>query len=159
MPPCRFAYARVTHHQEASVWGGGSSRVSTAAVVRKARASGAGAAPRDGENCACYGIVVSCVSLLLLCVFVSVVGVVRAFAAQGIDALPMIAYEPVGVAKKDSVDGARTMCGVSHREEEDEKIEERDRDSQGQLQTCWIPVASLSTICNSHVALHHSFSA
>uniref|UniRef100_A0A0E0PWU8 Secreted protein n=1 Tax=Oryza rufipogon TaxID=4529 RepID=A0A0E0PWU8_ORYRU len=99
------------------------------------------------------------VALLLLCVFVSVVGVVRAFAAQGIDALPTIAYEPAGAAKKDSVGGACIVRGVSHREEEDEKIEERDRDSKGQLQTCWIPVASLSTICNSHVALHHSFSA
>ncbi|EAZ36758.1 hypothetical protein OsJ_21094 [Oryza sativa Japonica Group] len=65
------------------------------------------------------------VALLLLCVFVSVVGVVRAFAAQGIDALPTIAYEPAGAAKKDSVGGACTVRGVSHREEEDEKIEER----------------------------------
>uniref|UniRef100_A0A0D3GFS2 Uncharacterized protein n=1 Tax=Oryza barthii TaxID=65489 RepID=A0A0D3GFS2_9ORYZ len=49
------------------------------------------------------------VTLLLLCVFVSMVGVVRAFAAQGIDALPTIAYEPAGAAKKDSVGGACTV--------------------------------------------------
>ncbi|KAF0902932.1 hypothetical protein E2562_019869 [Oryza meyeriana var. granulata] len=44
----------------------------------------AGAAPRDGEARACYGIVVACVSLLLLCALVSAVGVVRAFAATGV---------------------------------------------------------------------------
>ncbi|XP_066167802.1 aspartyl protease family protein At5g10770 [Oryza sativa Japonica Group] len=53
------------------------------------------------------------VALLLLCVFVSVVGVVRAFAAQGIDALPTIAYEPAGAAKKDSVGGACTVRASS----------------------------------------------
>lgn len=32
--------------------------------------------------------------LLLLCMLVSAVGVVRAFAAQAINALPMFAYKP-----------------------------------------------------------------
>ncbi|XP_040381323.1 RING-H2 finger protein ATL72-like [Oryza brachyantha] len=42
------------------------------------------AAPGDGEARACYGIVVACVSLLLLCALVSAVGVARAFAATGV---------------------------------------------------------------------------
>jgi hypothetical protein len=81
-------------------------------------------APRDGKKCVCYGIVVSCVSLLLLCVSISAVGFVRAFAAQDIDALPTFAYEPVGTAEKDNVGGARIVRGMPRREEEDEKIEE-----------------------------------
>ncbi|KAG8075591.1 hypothetical protein GUJ93_ZPchr0006g41258 [Zizania palustris] len=40
--------------------------------------------PRDGEARACYGIVVACMSLLLLCALVSAVGVVKAFAATGV---------------------------------------------------------------------------
>lgn len=47
-----------------------------------------------------------CVPLLLLCMLVSAVGVVRAFAAQAINALPMFAYKPSSAVEKDGVGGA-----------------------------------------------------
>ncbi|BAH93561.1 Os06g0534900 [Oryza sativa Japonica Group] len=55
-------------------------------AVRPAPSAAAGPAapPGDGEARACYGIVVACVSLLLLCALVSAVGVARAFAATGV---------------------------------------------------------------------------
>ncbi|KAL5200559.1 hypothetical protein ABZP36_021762 [Zizania latifolia] len=56
----------------------------SAAHPRLAAAAAAPAPPRDGEARACYGIVVSCVSLMLLCALVSAVGVVKAFAATGV---------------------------------------------------------------------------
>lgn len=57
-----------------------------AEAVRPAPSAAAGPAapPGDGEARACYGIVVACVSLLLLCALVSAVGVARAFAATGV---------------------------------------------------------------------------